>query len=120
MGFNITRHPVVKRAVTLSVGGNIIRIITIRNYRQIHRCKIAKNPITFPVGQFDRTIADYVPLGLNRITKGIDTHRSYWVRAVAVFPDGAAVVTGSYDNTARIWDAATGAGRVFIISSRFA
>ena len=30
------------------------------------------------------------------------------VRAVAVFPAGDAVVTGSEDGTARIWDAATG------------
>jgi len=30
------------------------------------------------------------------------------VDAVAFSPDGKSVLTGSWDNTARIWDAATG------------
>ena len=28
--------------------------------------------------------------------------------SVAVFPDGRRVVSGSYDKTAKVWDAATG------------
>ena len=31
-----------------------------------------------------------------------------WVRAVAVTPDGARAVSGSWDNTVRVWDLATG------------
>jgi WD40 repeat protein len=31
------------------------------------------------------------------------------VRAVAVTPDGARIITGSDDKTARVWDASTGA-----------
>jgi WD40 repeat protein len=33
---------------------------------------------------------------------------SYWVSSVAYSPDGKHIVSGSYDNTVRIWGAATG------------
>jgi WD40 repeat protein len=41
---------------------------------------------------------------LVRVFKG---HRGA-VRAVAFSPDGARVLSGSYDNTVKLWDAASG------------
>ncbi|KAJ2925578.1 hypothetical protein H1R20_g11517, partial [Candolleomyces eurysporus] len=51
---------------------------------------------------------------LGRYTKDMNSlfelqgHRS-WVRAVAISPDGKSIVSGSWDNTIRIWDMETGA-----------
>jgi len=39
--------------------------------------------------------------------KAVFSHK-HWVVDVAFSPDGKAVITGSHDNTARLWDAATG------------
>ena len=39
------------------------------------------------------------------------------VTSVAVSPDGTYVVTGSWDDDGRIWDAATGAERVSLVSA---
>ena len=39
---------------------------------------------------------------------GMPVLHNDWVAAVAFSPDGKTVLTGSYDNTARLWDAASG------------
>ena len=47
---------------------------------------------------------------LNRLANGLLTLRghAFMVNAVAVSPDGRRIITGSSDNTAKVWDAATG------------
>lgn len=56
--------------------------------------------------------AGYERVLLDRLTRGAQASlplwHNEWLRCAAFSPDGQRVVTGSSDNTARLWDAATG------------
>jgi WD40 repeat protein/serine/threonine protein kinase len=55
-----------------------------------------------------RNLAAWQPFLIRR--RAVLPHRS-WVWAASFSPDGKTVLTGSYDQTARLWDAATGRPR---------
>src|SRR5262245_35618349 len=64
------------------------------------------DPSRPPVVPSGETIADY--------EIGLANHVQSSVNTVAWSPDGRRLATGSFDNTARIWDAASGAEVVLL------
>jgi len=63
---------------------------------------------------FDAPIKQsYEAVITDRMTRGnrswLELHHREWVRCITFSPDGSRVATASYDSTARLWDAQTGA-----------